>query len=379
VKAFACFFRAALIGAVIAAQIAATPPLRPPYNVNLYLHPARLVDIGGRRLNIVCTGQGSPTVILEAGLLADSAAWRLVQPAISRSTRVCSYDRAGLGFSDPAGAPRDAAAIVRDLHALLRVAGIAPPYVLVGWSSGGPYTRLYQYLNPKDVVGLVEVDPDTEFDTLATNAMVVSSVMHKPRAWYDKQGRQLYGQFANCAKNVKRGTCAFFPGPAAYNSRAGACLNGDPAECALAKVRGDHLNRGSLWKDELLELEASDKSNAEVRKAERPYGNLPLIVLTDSEAGDIEYDHPIISIAAQRAMWVAKEKAEARVARLSAMGAHFVVAGSSHAILLDHPSAVISAIDEVLSQARSHLAGISKSKSPTLRFRAFDELRLAEF
>ena len=73
-------------------------------------------------------------------MVADSAAWRLVQPALSKRTKVCSYDRAGLGFSDAAGPPRDAAAIVRDLHALLRGAEVAPPYVLVGWSSGGLYT-----------------------------------------------------------------------------------------------------------------------------------------------------------------------------------------------------------------------------------------------
>lgn len=175
-------FRVAVIGALVLAQIAATPQHQSPYNVDWYLHPQRLVDVGGRRLNVICTGAGSPTVILEAGLVADSTAWRLVQPAISRTTRVCSYERAGLGFSDPAPAPRDAAAIVRDLHALLRGAGIAPPYVLVGWSSGGLYTRLYQYRYPEEVVGLVEVDPDSEFDVDASK--IVTSVMHKSRQWY---------------------------------------------------------------------------------------------------------------------------------------------------------------------------------------------------
>ena len=349
-------FRVAVMSAIVLAQIAATPQHKPPYNVDWYLRPQRLVDIGGRRLNIICTGAGSPTVILEAGLVADSAAWRLVQPAISRDTRVCSYDRAGLGFSDPAGAPRDAAAIVRDLHTLLRRAGIAPPYVLVGWSSGGLYTRLYQYRFPHEVAGLVEVDPDSEFDTLVDDSKIATAVMHTSRQWYEQQVQDWYKQFDNCAINVSRGTCTFFPGGlAAYRRRlrVAGCPTISTAACAIAEVRGEHLERASLWKDEALELEASDKGAAEVRAAARPYGNLPLIVLTDSEDGDIDYTAPlIISVPAQRAMWVAKDEAEEHIARLSSAGAHFVVAGSTHAIQLDHPSVVISAVDEVVDQAR---------------------------
>jgi pimeloyl-ACP methyl ester carboxylesterase len=349
-------FRLAVMGAIVLAQIGAAPPKHFHYDPAWYVRPQRLVDVGGRRLNIVCAGTGSPTVILEAGLIADSSAWRLVQPEISRHTRVCSYDRAGLGFSDPTRSPRDAAAIVRDLHALLRGANVRPPYVLVGWSSGGLYTRLYQYRYPKEVSGLVEVDPDNEFETLADDAKIVTSVMHKPRAWFDEQVREWYGQYANCAKNVARGTCAFFPGFAAYKKRlhTAGCPKVDPAECAVARVRGEHLNQGSLWEDELLELKAEDRSDAEVRAATRPYGDLPLIVLTDSENGDVDSGGPV-SAAAQRAEWVEKDRAEERVAGLSASGAHFVVAGSKHAIQLDHPTAVISAVDEVVDQARHNL------------------------
>jgi pimeloyl-ACP methyl ester carboxylesterase len=358
VNAFNLSVRTAIISAVVITQIAASPAHKssahkPPYNVNWYLHAQRLVDIGGRRLNIICTGRGSPTVILEAGLVADSTAWRLVQPNISRRTKVCSYDRAGLGFSDPAGSPRDAAAIVRDLHALLRGAGIAPPYVLVGWSSGGLYTRLYQYRFPNEIVGLVEVDPDSEFDVDDSN--IVSAVMKKPPQWFKQQVHAYYKQFDDCAVNVSRGTCALFPGGLATYSqreRAAGCPAISPAGCAIADVQGKHLNRASLWKDEALELEASDKSAAEVRAAERPYGNLPLIVLTDSEEGDIDRSGHPISVAAQRAMWVAKDKAQERVAGLSGIGAHFVIADSPHAIQLLHPSVVISAVDEVVAQAR---------------------------
>jgi len=357
-NAVTLLLRTVLLGAVVVSQLAAAPvrtsaPRPPvPYDVNSYLHPQRLVDIGGRRLNILCTGTGSPAVILEAGLVADAAAWRLVQPAISRRTKVCSYDRAGLGFSDPAGAPRDAAAIVADLHTLLRRADIPPPYVLVGWSSGGVYTRLYQYRFPHEVTGLVEVDPDSEFET--DDAAIVTAVMKRPLHWYHDQERAFYQQFDDCAADLARGTCAFFRGGLnAYRQRirAAGCPKISPPTCALEEMRGLELSRPSLWKDEALELDASRRSAAELRAAHRPYGSLPLIVLTDSREDDIDGNGPITA-AAQRATWAAKEKAEEHIAGLSAVGAHYVIAHSPHAIQLFHPTVVISAVDEVVDQAR---------------------------
>ena len=101
----------------------------------LYPTPGKLVDIGGRRLHIYCTGQGSPTVILDAGLGDPSLYWFLVQPEITKFTRVCSYDRAGLGWSDPSPAARTAHQIASDLDALLTPT-VPPPYVLVGHSGG---------------------------------------------------------------------------------------------------------------------------------------------------------------------------------------------------------------------------------------------------
>jgi hypothetical protein len=178
--------------------------------------------------------------------------------------------------------------------------------------------------------------------------------MKRPRRWFEQQVYDWYEQYDTCAVSVSRGTCAFFPGGlAAYRRRlrSSGCPKISPAGCAVAEVQGEHLDRASLWKDEALELKASDKSAAEVRAAERPYGNLPLIVLTDSEDGDIDHDGPI-SVAAQRADWVAKNEAEERVAGLSTVGAHFVVADSPHAIQLFYPAAVISAVDEVVDQAR---------------------------
>ena len=120
----------------------------------------RKIDVGGYRLAITCRGKGSPTVILESGSGVSAEAWFLTERMVARTTRVCSYDRAGLGVSDarrPPG-PVPAARVVEELHALLAGAGISPPYVLGGWSLGGFFNRMYTKRYPAEVVGLVAVD-----------------------------------------------------------------------------------------------------------------------------------------------------------------------------------------------------------------------------
>ncbi len=121
--------------------------------------PGQLVDVGGYHLHIHCLGQGSPTVILEAAADMMSADWGWIQPEIAKHTRVCAYDRAGMGWSEPGPQPRDARQISTELHTLLTNAGIAGPYVLAGHSAGGLYVRMYAAQFPEEVVGMVLVDP----------------------------------------------------------------------------------------------------------------------------------------------------------------------------------------------------------------------------
>jgi pimeloyl-ACP methyl ester carboxylesterase len=132
---------------------------------------AMKVNVAGHRLAINCRGKGRPTVILESGAGWSSGAWGLLAPRVAKTTRVCSYDRAGLGDSEPRrpAGPVPAATVVEDLHVLLAGAGIAPPYVLGGWSLGGFFIRLYAKRYPAEAVGLVGVDgtpfgiPDNPF------------------------------------------------------------------------------------------------------------------------------------------------------------------------------------------------------------------------
>src|SRR5438445_4750230 len=127
-----------------------------------YPPPGKLVDIGGYRLHINCTGTGSPTVILDAGLGGTSLDWSKVQPAVARFTRVCSYDRAGYGWSETEPGPRTSQQMVTELHLLLAHAQINGPYLLVGHSLGGLNMRLYAYHYPGEVAGMVLLDSTSE-------------------------------------------------------------------------------------------------------------------------------------------------------------------------------------------------------------------------
>src|SRR5215207_2765747 len=128
-----------------------------------YPPPGQLVDVGGYRLHIQCVGTGSRTVVLDAGLGGSSLDWNLVQPALGRTTRVCAYDRAGMGWSDPGPQPRTPRQIADELHTLLTNAGIAGPYVLVGHSLGGKNVRLFALAYPEQVAGMVLVDARSEY------------------------------------------------------------------------------------------------------------------------------------------------------------------------------------------------------------------------
>lgn len=146
--------------------------ISPPYDAQ-----GTLVDVGDRRLYLDCRGSGSPTVVLENGLGSGAGGWGFVLPELAERTRVCAYDRAGIGRSE--GAPRrPVSAYVEELRALLAATGERPPWVLVGMSLGGTHVRVFTARHPDEVVGLVFVDaymPDVRLPSASRLPPAVSA------------------------------------------------------------------------------------------------------------------------------------------------------------------------------------------------------------
>ena len=134
----------------------------------LYKAPGDLIDVGGHRLHLSCVGSGSPTVILESGLGETGAYWEWISTAVARDTRVCVYDRAGRGWSDPSSVAQDGIAVATDLHNLLDRGHVPGPFVLVGHSSGAQYVRIFAGRYPEQVTGMVLLDgqPAEAFERL---------------------------------------------------------------------------------------------------------------------------------------------------------------------------------------------------------------------
>src|SRR5215471_8153286 len=146
------------IGNVALAQSEPAPAVAEDQRLLPYIQPGQLVDIGGRHINMHCAGAGKPTVILLSGIFSWSVVWYKTQPVIAQKARVCAFDRASYGFSDPASRPQLISEVVEDLHKALQAGSIPGPYVLVGHSLGGLEARVYAQRWPEDVVGMVLVD-----------------------------------------------------------------------------------------------------------------------------------------------------------------------------------------------------------------------------
>jgi pimeloyl-ACP methyl ester carboxylesterase len=149
-----------------------------------------LVQAGSIRMNIDCSEQGSPTVILESGSGGPSVDWLMVQPEVAKFSRVCSYDRAGYGWSDSGPEPRSSLQIARELHQLLQAVAEKGPYVLVGHSMGGYDIRVYTGQYPNDVAGMVLVDASHEDQDLRAPESIRKWLQdcHKHPGW---KGRRI--------------------------------------------------------------------------------------------------------------------------------------------------------------------------------------------
>ncbi len=324
--------------------------------VSPYLHPQRLVDVGGHKLNLYCTGRGSPSVILDAGQADTMYAWRKAQPAIAKFTRVCSYDRAGMGFSGGGPLPRDSNAMVTDLHALLQRADIRPPYILAAHSIASLYALLYADRYPQQVAGMVLVDPSFPNQTQALHA--VSPTMKRMEAGAGAADTFCYQAALHGELGLNRGSKAYalcgFPPRADADLRAQCAKNGAPW-CEMQHVELAQYVRPVFWAAYRSEDEASyGTDSAEDIKEQRSYGAMPLIVLT--AANDIgDSPLPPAEMRAVNRVWTAGHH---RLARLSSGGVNCVIRHSEHDIQLDRPAVVTAAVAKVVRQARKRRSAV---------------------
>ena len=293
----------------------------------------RSVDIGGRSLNIYCSGSSGPAVILDSGGSAPGYENVLLQRQIAQFTQACWFDRAGLGWSDPSPVEQTSAAIAEDLHALLHAAAVPPPYVLVGASFSGFNVRVFAGKYSSEVAGAVLVDSAHE-----------DQYRYEPRA--------TLAPFNRVPKPIRNLLCLGVPLAARVgiirlvsgrSQLRGSLSQGFSAE-QEATLRGLESQPKSIVAGAICNFE--EKSPAQARAA-GDLGDLPLIVLTAGQplrTGDAETDKELVAF---HQIWV--HQLQPQLARLSTRGRQIIVESSGHSI---DPDQVIKAIREVVMQIR---------------------------
>jgi len=307
----------------------------------VYTKPQQLVNVGhGRRMNLYCLGSGSPTVILDAGMGDSTISWALVQPAIAAKTRVCSYDRAGLGFSDGSSRPSTASNNADDLHDLLRAARIVPPYLLVSHSAAGMYIRVYADRYPDEVVGMVSVEGSHEDQWVRGWAIGAPG----QQARWDG----FLKEYSSCVDEAKRGLVAGTP---AYKK----CV-GDPDPRFSPAINEAQARYASTvrWQAAVAsERQAVAYASADQTRATRKhYGDMPIIVLTHSPYPKAR-DETQEERNQRTLLW---ESLHLDVAAMSSRGVNEIVPNSGHYIQYDHPQVVIDAVNQAVTIARDQLS-----------------------
>lgn len=297
----------------------------------------RWVDVGGVRMHLYEGGSGSPAVVLESGISATSISWALVQPEIAKFTRVCSYDRAGLGWSDSAKAPRTPLQLARELRDLLQAAGIPGPYVLVGHSFGGLVIRAFAARYASEVAGLVLVDPLRPEDWWPTSEkqkkMIARAVL------LSRRGALLarVGVVRGCLALVMGGR-RFIPKLAArVSSRRGGSAVTERLAGEIGKLpRNTWPMVAAHWSDPksftamARHIETLPESVAEM--AGKPVaGGLPVTLITGAKTPEAEqgWDPALVGPEV----------------------VHVVAQRSGHWVQLDEPELVVHAVRDIVGRA----------------------------
>jgi len=330
-KGLALFLAAALICGILYEQIGHRQDRRRLPQIG------RSVDIGGRTLNIFCSGRGGPAVIFESAS-GIGLEWQPAQTEVAGFTEACWYDRAGMGWSDPGPFPRTSEAIARDLHEMLKRAGVPPPYVLAGFSFGGLPLREYGGLYPNEVAGMILVDSAQEDEPLRAPKFYLAHTA--PRFLW----RPLDLAFRSAALvGLIRLT---------QSSRAQSKnLTQMTHEEIIAALRQQPKSIASSTSAGLVEPESYAQAGSV-----RDLGNLPLIVLTAGQPLDFHDPELNRQATAYQQIWI--HEMQSKLARLSTRGRQVVLPGCNHGSI--PPEAVTTPIHEVVTQVRSQAGGVSQ-------------------
>ena len=290
--------------------------------------PGSFYSVEGRQMHIYCSGAGSPTIIVEAGLGSDWLGWQGVQPQLARLTRICTYDRSGLGWSEPRAGKHDAEAIVRQMHTLLDEAGVARPFVFVGHSAGGLYAREYAREFPSEIAGVAMVDSASphqidelpgfraSYDADKRNAAFIL-LWQELRVWSGWE--RLTGQ---CRARVPKDV-AFMAGQ--YNAQ----------QCRPDYEGGDV--------GEFLDLDAAMGQAGRLTT----FGKIPLLILSQDTGRSSEGMTP--NQVASLPVWAREQKA---LMSLSPLSWYVIARGSKHEIYHDRPDVVVADISRLVIYLR---------------------------
>jgi pimeloyl-ACP methyl ester carboxylesterase len=307
-------------------------------DLSAYVHPSRLVDIGGRKLNLLCIGRGSPTVVFEAQLGEAAWNWARVHSLVAQHSRACIYDRAGLGFSDPSNRPGTTVNAAQDLSELLSRAEEKPPYLLVGASYGAMIARYFAAKHAGSVSGVVLVDGHHEDEFKRINQLSSG----KYAAMMDSFG-QGYRQCAAAAR------AHITPDSSEYK----ACV-GPPPAFANRELAAAHLAQAlspDYWTSSLSEWENLNSLSADqVRTVNSEMRHIHVLALIRSISPFADPTKPASALS------VAVEQENMRMqqetASLSATGTTRIIPRAGHAIHLDNPADLTRAVLDTLARVR---------------------------
>lgn len=282
-------------------------------DIRAYPPRGQMVDVGGYRLHINCTGTGSPTVIIEAGLGDWSLPWNAVQEEVAKTTRVCTYDRAGMGYSEASPLARNAQQFAYELHTLLERANVEGPYVLVGHSSGGLTVRIFAHDYPTEVAGLVLIDSMSPGQMTQPPAEITSQTSYQPSAFSLPFFLGRIGLVRLLAEPL--GLIQHLPAET------------QPAYAAFTVTP----QTTQTFVDELSNLQMSLAQ----ANAVSSFGDLPLIVLT--------------GVIDEQDGW---QTWQTQLLELSSNSQQIILENSGHNIHLDQPDAAVAAIVTVVDPLR---------------------------